>query len=100
MPTISPSRSRIHQEAFWRGGAGAGHEGQTQNLMLRVRGKWFPSGDVGRMRSSRADFSFRSLHWAPGVPVRHWRVTGQRHAASAGFVKNPGRAAQVEDDAP
>ena len=41
--------SWIHREASRRVGAGAGHEGETQNLMSWVRGNWFPSGDTGEV---------------------------------------------------
>ena len=63
---------RIHQEASWRGGAGAGDGGKTQNLILRVRGKWSPSGDTGEagwFRTGQPASDARKS--APGVPVRH-----------------------------
>ncbi len=31
---------------------------ETQNLIIRVRGKWFPSGDTGRNDGTRIDPSF------------------------------------------
>jgi|GEM_PF-4883736 len=102
LPTRAYNRPvplRIHRKAFWRGGTGAGVGGEAQNLIARVRGKWFSSGDVGRTGSSRTDFPFVAHHEASGAPVRHGRMTGKRHAAS-GIFKNSGRAAQVEDRAP
>ncbi|MBP1845045.1 hypothetical protein J2046_003314 [Rhizobium petrolearium] len=51
-----PVPHRIHRKAFRRGGAGAGGEGRTRNLIVRVRGKWSPSGDTGeakRLRTGR-----------------------------------------------
>ncbi len=55
MPTIPPSRPRIHRKALRRGGVGAGLEGMTRNLMHRARGKWSPSGDTGEMAGYRTD---------------------------------------------
>ncbi len=44
---------RLHRQACWRCGAGAGVKGKTQNLLVRVRGKWSPSGDTGEMAGLR-----------------------------------------------
>jgi hypothetical protein len=55
MPTILPSRPRIHRKALRRGGVGAGRGGMTRNLMPRACGKWSPSGDTGEMAGCRTD---------------------------------------------
>lgn len=71
-PYTLPVPSRIHRQACRRDGAGAGFEGETQNLIIRVRGKWSPSGDTGE-----ADKVWTGLpasdarKSAPDVPVRH-----------------------------
>ena len=68
----SPVPHRIHRKAFRRGGAGAGVEGKTQSLIVRVRGKWSPSGDTGRGDGQRTGpSSLDARKSAPGVPVRH-----------------------------
>jgi len=67
-----PVPFRIRWQACQSGGAGAGHEGETQNLIVRVRGKWFPSGDTGEAERLRNDpFASDARKSAPGVPVRH-----------------------------
>jgi hypothetical protein len=43
-PTLKPSRYRIHRQACRRGGTGAGCEGETQNLTVRVRENGLPPG--------------------------------------------------------
>ena len=51
-------------------------EGETQNLVIRVRGKWFSSGDTGEATGQRPPLSLSMPETsAPGVPVRHteWR---------------------------
>jgi len=71
-PYNPPVPHRIHRKAFRRGGAGAGVEGKTQSLNLRVRGKWSPSGDTGRGDGQRTGpSSLDARKSAPGVPVRH-----------------------------
>jgi hypothetical protein len=83
MPTIPPSRSRIHRKALRRGGVGAGREGKTRNLMHRACGKWSPSGDTGKWRDVGPILPFHAPNGAPGVPVRHtrgrnWRMRRHR----------------------
>ena len=41
-PKLTLSRYRIHRQACRRGGIGAGREGQTQNLIVRVRENGLP----------------------------------------------------------
>jgi len=41
-PKLTPSRYRIHRQACRRGGIGAGCEGETQNLIVRVRENGLP----------------------------------------------------------
>jgi hypothetical protein len=41
-PKLTPSRYRIHRQACRRGGIGAGCEGETQNLISRVRENGLP----------------------------------------------------------
>ena len=83
MPTIPPSRSRIHRKALRRGGVGAGREGKTRNLMHRACGKWSPSGDTGEAAGYRTDPAVSAPNGASGVPVRHtrgrnWRMRRHR----------------------
>ena len=66
MPTICPFRSRIHRRACWRGGAGAGREGETRNLVVRVRRKWSPSGDMGRGEGKRTGLRLLMLEERAG----------------------------------
>ncbi|SSC72674.1 unnamed protein product [Ciceribacter sp. T2.26MG-112.2] len=47
-PKLIPFRPRIHHKALWRGGAGAGFGGETQNPRFRVRGKWSPLATWGQ----------------------------------------------------
>ncbi len=69
--------------AFWRGGTGAGVDGETQNLIVRVRGKWFSSGDVGRTGSSRTDFPFVS-QGGTLVARRRWKTMRRAVAIQMG----------------
>jgi hypothetical protein len=82
-----PVPSRIHRQACWRGGTGADVKGKTQNLGVRVRGKWSPSGDVGRVRSCRTDFSFRFPSWSAGRACEAHRVIGAAPCGVRGFSR-------------
>ena len=64
-PKLTPSRHRIHRQACRRGGIGAGREGQTQNLIFRVRENGLPPWLADACREDV--FPLQSLD----VPVRH-----------------------------
>jgi len=81
----SPIPPRIHRKALRRGGVGAGYEGQTRNLMRRVRGKWSPSGDPGEAAGRRAGpsvspdkFVGRACGAHKGVESRQGDVRGSK----------------------
>ena len=75
---------RLHQQACWRCGAGAGVKGKTQNLHLRVRGKWSPSGDTGEMAGDG---------FQPVVSSPNWRV---RRACVAHMGNGVGKVCRVK----
>jgi hypothetical protein len=89
-PTLKPSRYRIHRQACRRGGTGAGCEGETQNLTVRVRENGLPPG--------LATIAPCACHrWsALDVPVRHTRPSrrledGLQRDRSSGINRRTGR---------
>ena len=64
-PKLTPSRYRIHRQACRRGGIGAWYEGETQNLIFRVRENGLPPWLADACREDV--FPLQSLD----VPVRH-----------------------------
>ena len=55
VPKIPPFRSRIHRQACRRGGAGAGHEGQTQTSCTGLAENGLPPATRGEARGFGPD---------------------------------------------
>ena len=91
--TLAPFRPRIHHKALWRGGAGAGFGGETQDPRFRVRGKWSPLATWGQGGGLWAAQNLAGPDSAPGAPVWRGMVVRPGYRGCAGvrrFKSEPG----------